>query len=122
DMRADVPGLDDLQVRKAIATALPRQALVDRLVKDANDDAKVLNNTQWMVNQRWYEPNWAVYPAKGDVEAAKAMLDAAGWKPGADGVREKGGVRLEFTVGVTSGNRARELAEEMIQQQLAQIG
>jgi len=42
--------------------------------------------------------------------------------PGSDGVRQKNGVRLSFTVGVTSGNRARELAEQIIQQQLQQIG
>ena len=45
DMLSTVPGLDDLQVRKAIATAMPRQQIVDRVVKDANDDAAVLNNT-----------------------------------------------------------------------------
>ena len=33
------------QVRKAIATAMPRQQIVDRVVKDANDDAAVLDNT-----------------------------------------------------------------------------
>ncbi len=122
DMRADVPGLDDLEVRKAIATALPRQQLVDRLVKEANDDAKVLNNTQWMVNQKWYEPNWSIYPASGDIAAAKRMLDAAGWVAGSDGVRAKNGVRLSFAIGVNSGNQARELAQQIIQEQLKQIG
>ncbi len=122
DMRADVPGLDDLDVRKAIATALPRQQLVDRLVKDANDEAKVLNNTQFMVNQGTYVPNWSIYPASGDVAAARKILDAAGWAPGSDGVRAKGGVRLAFTIGVTSGNQGRELAEQIIQEQLKQIG
>ena len=39
DMLSTVPGLDDLQVRKAIATAMPRQQIVDRVVKDANDKA-----------------------------------------------------------------------------------
>ena len=39
DMLSTVPGLDDLQVRKAIATAMPRQQIVDRVVKDANDNA-----------------------------------------------------------------------------------
>ena len=50
-------------MRKAIATAMPRQQIVDRVVKDANDDAEVLNNTQWMTNQQEYEPNWSMYPA-----------------------------------------------------------
>ena len=122
DMLSSVPGLDDLEVRKAIATALPRQQIVDRVVKDANANATVLDNTQFMVNQKQYEPNWSMYPESGDVEAAKAILDAAGWKPGADGVRAKNGVKLEFTVGTTSGNQARILAEQIIQQQLTKIG
>jgi peptide/nickel transport system substrate-binding protein len=122
DMLSTVPGLDDLQVRKAIATAAPRQQIVDRVVKDANDNAAVLNNTQYMVNQREYVPNWEMYPASGDVEAAKAMLDAAGWVPGADGVRQKGTVKLAFTVGTTTGNQARILSEQILQQQLQKIG
>ena len=66
-------------MRKAIATAMPRQQIVDRVVKDANDDAAVLDNTMWMTNQPQYEANWSMYPATGDVAAANAMLDAAGW-------------------------------------------
>ena len=122
DMLSTVPGLADLQVRKAIATAMPRQQIVDRVVKDANDNAEVLNNTQYMVNQHEYVPNWNIYPASGDVDAAKAMLDAAGWVPGSDGVRQKGNVKLAFTVGTTSGNQARILAEQIMQQQLQKIG
>jgi len=122
DMLSTVPGLDDLQVRKAIATAMPRQQIVDRVVKDANDDAAVLDNTQYMVNQKEYAPNWDIYPATGDVQAANGILDAAGWVPGPDGVRQKDKVKLAFTVGTTSGNQARVLAEQIMQQQLQKIG
>jgi peptide/nickel transport system substrate-binding protein len=122
DMLSSIPGLDDLQVRKAIATAMPRQQIVDRVVKDANDDAAVLNNTQYMTNQQEYVPNWEMYPASGDVDAANAILDAAGWTRGSDGVRQKGKTKLAFTVGTTSGNQARVLAEQIMQQQLEKIG
>ncbi|KAA5831173.1 ABC transporter substrate-binding protein [Saccharopolyspora hirsuta] len=33
-----------------------------------------------------------------DPERAKELLDEAGWRPGADGIRERGGVRAQFTV------------------------
>ncbi len=122
DMLATVPGLSDLAVRKAIATAMPRQQIVDRVVKDANDNAVVLDNTMWMSNQQQYVPNWSMYPKQGDVEAAKTMLDAAGWMPGSDGVRAKDGVKLAFTVGTTTGNKAREFSEQIIQEQLKKIG
>ena len=122
DMLTTVPGLDDLNVRKAIATAMPRQQIVDRVVKDANDEATVLDNTMWMTNQQQYQPNWSMYPATGDVGAANAILDAAGWTRGGDGVRAKGGVKLSFTVGTTTGNKAREFSEQIIQEQLKKIG
>ena len=62
DMLTTVPGSTTSQVRKAIATAMPRQQIVDRVVKDANDEAAVLDNTMWMTNQKQYEPNWSIYP------------------------------------------------------------
>jgi peptide/nickel transport system substrate-binding protein len=122
DMLSTVPGLDDLQVRKAIATAMPRQQIVDRVVKDANEHAEVLNNTQFMVNTHQYVPHWDIYPASGDVDAANKILDAAGWTRGSDGVRQKGKVKLAFTVGTTSGNQARILSEQIMQQQFEKIG
>src|SRR5215213_8672846 len=122
DMLSTVPGLDDLQVRKAIATAMPRQQIVDRVVKDANDEAAVLDNTQYMVNQHEYVANWNIYPASGDVDAANGILDAAGWTRGADGVRQKGKTKLAFTVGTTSGNQARVLSEQIMRQQFEKIG
>ncbi|HXY93478.1 MAG TPA: peptide ABC transporter substrate-binding protein [Acidimicrobiia bacterium] len=122
DMLTTVPGLDDLAVRKAIATAMPRQQIVDRVVKDANANASVLDNTMWMTNQAAYQPNWNIYPASGDVNAANQMLDAAGWTRGPDGVRQKNGVKLAFTVGTTTGNQARELSEQIMQAQFKKIG
>ncbi len=121
DMRSDVKGLDHPAVRTAIAYALPRQQLVDRLVKPSNDKATVLDNTQWMTNQKEYQPNWSIYPASGDVGKANQILDDAGWKLQGD-VRQKNGVKLQFTIGVTAGNQVRELAEQVIQEQLKQIG
>jgi peptide/nickel transport system substrate-binding protein len=82
----------------------------------------VLDNTQYMVNQKEYQPNWDIYPASGDVDAANQLLDAAGWTRGSGGVRQKDGTKLAFTVGTTSGNQARILAEQIMQQQLERIG
>jgi len=41
---------------------------------------------------------------KFDLTAANALLDQHGWKLGADGVRSKGGQRLEFQYSTTAGN------------------
>ena len=122
DMLSTVPGLDDLQVRKAIATAMPRQQIVDRVVKDANEKAAVLNNTQYMVNQQSTSRTGTSTRRRATSRRPSAILDAAGWVPGSDGVRQKGNVKLAFTVGTTSGNQARILSEQIIQQQLQKIG
>jgi peptide/nickel transport system substrate-binding protein len=75
-----------------------------------------------MTNQQGYQPNWNIYPASGDIAAANKILDDAGWVKGSDGVRAKNGVKLSFRLGTTSGNQARELAEQIIQEQMKQIG
>ena len=46
------------------------------------------------------------------------MLDGAGWKIGSDGIRQKNGVKLKFTMSTTAGAKAREQAEAMIQADL----
>ena len=50
------------------------------------------------------------------------MLDAAGWLPGPDGIRQKNGVRLEFANSTTAGNQVREEAQEVLQQNWRDIG
>ena len=89
DMLTTVPGLDDLEVRKAIATAMPRQQIVDRVVKDANDDAAVLDNVMWMTNQPQYVPNWSIYPANGTSPRPTRSSTPPDGLPGSDGVRAK---------------------------------
>jgi len=51
-----------------------------------------------------------------------ALLDEAGWVPGADGIREKDGVRLAFSNSTTSGNHLREQAQQFLQQSFKEIG
>jgi len=43
------------------------------------------------------------------VEKARQVLDAAGWKPGADGVREKGGRKLNFLFQAAIGSVTQKL-------------
>ena len=70
--------------------------------------------------------NWAYkadLPAQTyDPAKANALLDAAGWKRGAGGIREKAGVRLEFTNSTTVGNAAREQVQQLLMQDFKTIG
>jgi peptide/nickel transport system substrate-binding protein len=58
---------------------------------------------------------------KEDVERAKRLLDEAGWRMGADGVREKDGVKLAPKVYFTIGNNSVKPAEA-IQGYMRRIG
>jgi peptide/nickel transport system substrate-binding protein len=58
---------------------------------------------------------------KEDVERAKKLLDEAGWKPGADGVREKDGMKLAPKVYYTQSSNSARVAEA-IQGYMRKIG
>jgi peptide/nickel transport system substrate-binding protein len=60
-------------------------------------------------------------PAAADPTAAAAMLDAAGWAPGADGIRAKGGKKLEVEY-CTTTRQYRADAITLIAGQLKKIG
>ncbi|SEQ41598.1 peptide/nickel transport system substrate-binding protein [Devosia sp. YR412] len=57
-----------------------------------------------------------------DLEKAKALLDEAGWVPGADGVREKDGVKLELSVYESLPQPQSRATFQLLSQQWAQVG
>jgi peptide/nickel transport system substrate-binding protein len=59
---------------------------------------------------------------KYDPAAANALLDQNGWVKGTDGVRAKGGQRLEFQYSTTANNLWRAADELIIQEDLKAIG
>ena len=83
--------LSDKTVRQALTIGLNRE----KINKSVFDDyAKVLNIPQSNVSWVYSEPE---NDYKFNLEKAKKMLDEAGWKLNSDGIREKDGVKLEFT-------------------------
>jgi peptide/nickel transport system substrate-binding protein len=59
---------------------------------------------------------------KFDPTAANALLDQNGWVKGADGVRAKAGMRLEFEYSTTANNLWRADDELILQSDFAAIG
>jgi len=68
----------------------------------------------------WYNRKLEYYPF--DPKRAAELLDAAGWKVGSDGTRERAGQRLEITLISTSGNITREQTMVLLQQRWQAIG
>jgi peptide/nickel transport system substrate-binding protein len=84
------PPLDDLAVRRAISLGIDRRILAEQ----------VLGGTVEVAGDGWSPIfPWAMkqgYPT--DVKKAAQVLDDAGWRRGADGIRQKDGKPLAFTM------------------------
>jgi peptide/nickel transport system substrate-binding protein len=108
------PVLSDKKVRQALELGINKQELVDVVLFGKTKVA----SSEYPVG--WAAPNIA--PSKYDQEAAKRLLDEAGWKAGADGIREKAGRKLSVTVSGVTGNKLRDDVAALIQAGWKKIG
>ncbi len=115
--RAPYKLFGDKNVRKALHTALDREAMAKAVYfGQATPADSVEPPTTWA-----YNPN--VTPKyKYDKAAAEKLLDDAGWAKGSDGIRAKGGVRMSFELNTNSGNKVRENLIQVMQQQWKEVG
>ncbi|TDE97358.1 ABC transporter substrate-binding protein [Occultella glacieicola] len=68
------------------------------------------------------DPESVSTPEGADVEQANAILDAAGWEPGSDGIRTRDGERLSMTIQTVSGWSDFISLNDAMTQQLAAVG
>ncbi len=108
--------LKDVNVRKAMAMAIDHQKLI---AVARNGFATPLCTDHPASLNPGYQKD-APCP-KYDPTAANALLDAAGWGKGADGVRAKGNLRLDFKY-TTTTQAWRKIDQVIVQQDLAAIG
>lgn len=108
------PILGDPKVREAIELAIDKKVLVDKFLY-----GKTTVGTSPLPSG-WASPK--ISPSEFNPTKAKQLLDAAGWKPGSDGIRVKDGVKAQMTYSTTSGDKLRELTEQVIQEQLQAVG
>ncbi|HEX6600587.1 MAG TPA: peptide ABC transporter substrate-binding protein [Gemmatimonadaceae bacterium] len=106
------PPFDDVRVRRAVARSVNRRRIVDVALAGFGEPASspVPGGSPLA---------WRAAPGV-DTVIADRLLDAAGWRRGADGVRRRGGRPLEIdllTVG--SGDN---VAEQLVQSDLAARG
>jgi len=101
------PGLSDVAVRQAMMYGYDRKALVDGLY---DGKVEVTNDLIVRALKHWYNPKVPVYPY--DPAKARAILDAAGWKVGPDGIRSNGRTRLSFELMINQGSSI--ITDEML--------
>lgn len=110
------PLLSDVRVRRALRYATDVKRMIATITHGVNtpgytDQPSFL----WA-----YDRNVAHYdydPAK-----ARALLDEAGWKTGADGVRVKNGQRLSLTIAGVSGSATGNAVDVQVQSQWRAVG
>ena len=106
------------EVRQALMWAIDR----DTIVNDIWRGLAVKATTNFSPALAYYHDDSGVAKYDYDPEKAKQILDDAGWTVGSDGIREKNGVKLEWTCAIIAGDQARRPIAEAVQQWVSEIG
>jgi peptide/nickel transport system substrate-binding protein len=113
---APVPGpMADLAMRQAFQLAVDKDGINARLM--ANEATLAYTNVS--PNAWYYDPT--VQKITFDLEKAKTVLDAGGWAVGADGIREKNGMKADITM-CTTTRQLRQDTLALIAADLKKIG
>ncbi len=117
DLNFDNPLLQDVRVRRALAHGINREAISQQLF----EGKQPVSHTYLPPRHPGYTDAVQKYPY--DPARARALLQEAGFTPGADGIlRNAAGQRLSLELNTTAGNRVREQVEQIVQQNLKEIG
>jgi peptide/nickel transport system substrate-binding protein len=113
------PAITDPAVRLAIATAINKQDLVDVVLQGQGiPGVGIIPPT--LGGGFWFNPN--LTDVQFSLDEANRILEEAGYVLGADGVRAKDGVRLEFRLQFPSDSSNYPRAADMIANWLREIG
>lgn len=117
DLNLSNPVLADRRVRQGLLWALDRQALSDQLFAGRQPVAHTsVSPLDWV-----HDDGIKTYTR--DPDRAVALFEAAGFDRIVDGVRtDAEGRALDFTLMTTAGNRSRELVQQVLQSQWAEVG
>jgi len=108
------PFLSDPAVRQALGLLVDRSSVQEQIYgRTGISTANFLNAPERF---RSKTTKWEF-----SVDKANQILDAAGWKRGSDGIREKGGVKLKM-VYQSSTNASRQKTQAIVKQAAAKAG
>jgi peptide/nickel transport system substrate-binding protein len=110
------PIISEASVRRALAMATDRKRLIDTVSYGVNIPGEGDQPAfSWTYNK-------ALEPLPYDPAQAGAVLDAAGWHRGADGIREKNGRRLRIEIATITGSSVGNRVSVLLQAAWRAIG
>lgn len=111
-----LPVFQDPAVRRALYLAFDKQTINRDLFYGFDRPTE-----SYLPQENWaYNPDLPAH--RFDMAEAGRMLDQAGWRRGAGGVREKNGVRLAFSCSTVVGSHLREQMQQFLQQMWQPLG
>ncbi|HBF29027.1 ABC transporter substrate-binding protein [Rhizobium sp.] len=115
-VNAGHPLLKDVKLREALSLAIDREGLAKAVLRYPAAATQLFPPTLGI----WNDPSLA--PLAYDPEKAESLLTGLGWKKGADGVMQKDGQRLVFTLTTYPDRPELPLLATVLQEQWKQIG
>src|ERR1043166_1466950 len=110
------PVLSELAVRRAIAMSLDRAGMLANVFNGKG----VPSHGPFPATVATADTTLRLPPF--DTTRARALLDSAGWKPGANGIRSKNGRPLRFEIMLPGSSTIRIRYADLIQEQLRRAG
>ena len=114
------PNLSDVNVRKAVAMAINRNAIVKADLTGLPWPARTMDNHFLVNTQKGYQSN-SGQVGQYNPDQAKKLLDQAGWKQ-SGAYRQKGGKTLDLRFVIPTGVPASKQEGELTQAMLKDVG
>jgi peptide/nickel transport system substrate-binding protein len=111
------PIFADRRVRAALALALDRPAMLAKIDNGFGELAPADQSPSLSIAY-----DRSIPLPRFDPATARALLDAAGWRVGSDGIRIRNGQRFAFTIGVAAESSAGRRLEELVQRYWHDVG
>ena len=113
-VKAPHPFLTDPKVRQALSLGIDRETIAKQLYGQEGDATPNVLTTPTSLNSKYNKLAF-------DIAKANQLLDEAGWQRGPDGIRQKGGVRMQMTY-VTSVNTLRQKEQQIVKDGWGKMG
>jgi peptide/nickel transport system substrate-binding protein len=115
-----VPAFGDPEVRRALAISVDAQAIIRALRME--EFATPASGPYPPIFAELHQPD-RLPPVAADPEEARRLLEARGWRDtDGDGIREKDGQPLRFTLATNAGNQRRADVSILLQRQWREVG